>query len=62
MTITLDFTDELHKKCLITVLQQGVFRCYICKRPFIGSGFDCDSIEKGYDQRYISPSERCITK
>ncbi|CAD8166957.1 unnamed protein product [Paramecium pentaurelia] len=52
------FTDLIQQRCLITTYQQGVFRCYICKRPYIGSGFDCDQIQKGYDQRYISPNEK----
>ncbi|CAD8167073.1 unnamed protein product [Paramecium pentaurelia] len=52
------FTDNSHNICLITAYQQGAFRCYICKFPFIGYGFDCHSVLWRYDQRFISPLTR----
>ncbi|CAD8134634.1 unnamed protein product [Paramecium pentaurelia] len=51
-------SDLQHQNCLITTYHQGIFRCYICKRPFIGDGFGCNLLKFGYDNRFTSPNER----
>ncbi|CAD8173398.1 unnamed protein product [Paramecium pentaurelia] len=53
------FTDVQHEKCLVTALQQNMYRCQYCKPPFFGDGSDCDSIRGGIDLRFTYPVRYC---
>ncbi|CAD8075967.1 unnamed protein product [Paramecium primaurelia] len=52
------FTDDINRRCLITALQQGLYRCQFCKYPFLG--YLCkfkDSTD--FDERYTNPPILC---